>query len=151
MAAGSVTVYSNGVLNLTKAAMNLASDTFVCILATSSYTPAPNTDSTYANVSANEVASGGGYTTGGVVLTSVTDTLTSATVTYTAAAVSWSSATITAKYAVIIHRAGGSLVSGDLLLSYVDLNSGGGSVSSTNGTFTITWNAAGIFTLTHTP
>lgn len=151
MAAGTVTVYSNAVLNLTKAAMNLSSDTFVCILVTSGYTPAPNTDSTYANVSANEVAAGGGYTTGGVVLTSVTDTLTTATVTYTAAASSWSSATITAKYAVIVRRASGSLVSGDLLVSYVSLDSGGASVSSTNATFTVAWNASGIFTLTHTP
>ncbi|WP_428485935.1 hypothetical protein [Rhodopila sp.] len=151
MAAGNVTVYSNAALALTKAAMNLASDTFVCILVTASYTPAPNTDATYANVSANEVATGGGYTQGGVVLTSVTDTLSGATVTYNAAAASWSSATITAQYAVIVHRAGASLASTDLLLSYVNLNSGGGSVSSTNGTFSVTWNASGIFTLTHTP
>src|SRR6185312_10764827 len=151
MAAGNVTVYSNAVLELTKAQMNLPTDTFVVTLVTSSYTPAPNTDAQWSAVSADEVPAGGGYTAGGVVLTGLSDTLTSGTVTWTASAVSWDNATITAKYAVIVHRAGASLAPTDLLLSYVDLNSGGGSVSSTNGTFSITWNASGIFTLTHTP
>jgi hypothetical protein len=150
MAAGSVTVYSNAALGITKGSFNLSSDTYVCTLLTSSYTPAPNTDTTWTTISSNEVATGGGYTQGGVVLSSVTDTLSSATVTLAAAAASWSSATITAKYAVIVRRAGGSLAGTDLLLAYVDLNSGGGSVSSTAGTFSVTF-GSGIFTVTHSP
>lgn len=150
MAAGNPNLYSNCLLSMSKAAINLSSDTLCCTLITSSYTPAPNTDAQWSAVSANET-SGTGYTAGGIVLTSVTDTLTGGTVTFTAANVSWTTSTITAKYAVIVRRAGGSLVSTDLLISYVDLNSSGGSVSTTAGTFSITWNASGIFTITHTP
>ena len=86
MPAGSFTVYSNGALNLSKAAINLSTDTLVMILATTAYVPAPNTDALWSAVSANEVATGLGYTVGGVVLAGLSDTLTTATVTFTCAA-----------------------------------------------------------------
>ncbi|MGH9066783.1 MAG: hypothetical protein ACRD0J_04725, partial [Acidimicrobiales bacterium] len=69
-------------------------------------------------------------------------------VSFDTSAPSWSSATITAKYALMVHRAGASLAGTDLLVGYVDLNTGGGSISSTNGTFQVSPNAAGWFTLT---
>lgn len=151
MAAGSFTVYSNAALELGKANFNLASDTFVMVLMTSSYTPAPNTDQQWSDILANQVATGGGYTTGGVVLSGVTFTLSTATSTFTCTAPAWAAFTATFKYAVIVRRAGGALANGDLLLCYADANSGGGSITGGGGTLTITPNASGIFTITHSP
>ena len=150
MAAGSFTVYSNAALGMSKGSFNLASDTLVMTLLTSSYTPAPNTDATWTTISANEVSTGSGYTAGGVVLSGVSDTLSSATVTFTCTAPTWASFSAVFRYAVIVRRAGGALAGTDLLLSYCDC-SGGGSITGGGGTLTITPNASGIFTITHTP
>lgn len=150
MAAGNWTVFQSAKLALTQGAINLTSgaNNVACVLVTSGYTPAVNTHSTYADISGSE-ASGTGYTAGGVIITSETDTATGGTVTFTSAAVSWASSTVTAKYAVLVYRtSAGTAAAGDRLICYVDLNSGGGSVSTTSGTFTITMNASGILTLT---
>jgi|SRR6185437_6830856 len=151
MAAGSVTVYTNAVLLMGEDTFNFSTDAYAYVLCTSSYTPAPNSDATYANVSSFELTTGGGYTSGGTALAGTSWTQSGATLTFTASNISYSSSTITAKYIVILKQAGGSLVSTDKLLAYCDLNSGGGSVSSSAGTFAITWNASGIFTVTHSP
>jgi hypothetical protein len=149
MAAGSVTVYSPAALALGTAGFNLSSDTIVCLLLGSGYTPDATAHSTFANVSAQEVT-GTGYTAGGLALTSQSWTTSGGVATFTAANVTWANSTITARYAVLVRRAGASLVSGDRLLAYVDLT-GGGTISSTSAAFTIQWNASGIFTMTHTP
>ena len=65
-----------------------------------------------------------------------------------AATVTWTTATISAKYAVVVHQAGGSLASTDLLVGYVDLNPGGGNISSTAGNFVVTWSGGDIFSTT---
>lgn len=147
MAAGNWTLYQAAKLTLTQGGIVLGTDTLVGVLVLAAYTPAVNTDATYANISANE-ATGTGYTAGGQVMTGVTDTATGGVVTLTSAALSWPSSTITAKYCAILKRAAGATASTDKLLCYVDLNSGGGSVSTTSGTLSITMNASGIFTLT---
>lgn len=153
MAAGSFTVYSNADLNLGKALINLATDTFVMVLLGSGYTPAPNADATWTNISASEIATGGGYTQGGVVLAGLSWTLSGGTVTWTCTAPSWANFSATFKYAVIVRRAGASLATTDLLVCYDDCNtaSGTSTVTGGGGTLTITPNAAGIFTLTHSP
>lgn len=145
MAAGTFTLYGAAKENIAKALIDLDSDNFQVVLTTASYTPVVNTHSTWADVSATEV-SGTGYSAGGAALASRTVTRSGGTVTFDAADVSWASSTITAKYAVLVKKAGGSLVSGDLLLGYVELESGS-TVSTTNGTLSIAWNASGIFTL----
>lgn len=151
MAASAFTLYSNAVLELTKGQMNLSSDTFIMALINNSYTPAPDTDALWSAVSANELSTASGYTAGGVVLASETDTLTTATVKFTATSPSWTSFSAGPfRYGVIARRAGGSLVSGDLLLCYSDL-SGGGTITGSGGTYTITISASGIFQATHTP
>lgn len=149
MAASAFTAYSNAVLGISKGSFNLSTDTLVMVLLTNSYTPAPNTDTTWTTILANEVATGGGYTAGGVVL-SVTDTLSTATVTFTCTAPTWATFTAVFRYAVIVRRAGGALAGSDLLLCYTDAT-GGGSITGGGGTLTITPNASGIFTITHTP
>lgn len=151
MAAGAFIVYSNAALEMSKALFNLSSDTLVMVLLSNSYTPAPNTDHLWSDVSPYELATAGGYTAGGVVLSGVTDTLTGATVTFTCTAPTWAAFSATFAYAAIVRRAGGSLVAGDLLVCYFAAVSGGGTVTGGGGTLTITPNASGIFTITHIP
>lgn len=117
-------------------------------LVTSSYTPSDNAHDTWSDVSTNEVANGNGYSTHGKLLTP-TVSHSSGTVTFDVDDQSWTSSTITAKYAVIVQDAdaNGALAAGDLLVAYCDLDSGGGSVSTTNGTFAITIHANGVFTV----
>lgn len=91
----------------------------------------------------------GAFTSAGVALANKSMTHTAGTGKWDADDVTWATATITAKYAVLVRQAGGSLVSGDLLIAYEDLNTDGVSetVSSIAGPFTVTWNAAGIITI----
>lgn len=151
MAAGAWTVYTQAVVNLGKKTMDLSADTFVLTLVTNSYVPNANTDAAWSAVSANELSTAGGYTAGGVALTGQTWTNSLGTTTFTCANPSW--ATFSAgpfRYGVIVHRAAGALAAGDLLLSYSDLG-GGGTITGTGGTFTVTINASGVFQVTHTP
>jgi hypothetical protein len=122
------------------------SDTIKVALVTSSYTPAQDTHDYWDDVSANEVANGNGYTTGGATLGSKTITQDDATnkQTFDAADTSWTASTITARYAVIYNSTPGSGATNPLI-GYVDF---GSDQSSSSGTFLIQWNAAGIFTTT---
>ena len=151
MAAGSITVYTVAAQNIGDGAFNFGTDTYVMALLTSAYTPAPNTNHLWSDVSANEVGTGSGYTAGGVALSGVSYTQSTATMTFTCTAPTWASFSATFKYGVVVRRAGVSLVPGDLLLCYFDANSGGGSVTGGGGTLTITPNASGLFTVTHSP
>lgn len=150
MAAGPYTTYQAAKLALTQAALNLSSGSanIFAVLLTSAYTPAPNTHATYADISGSE-ATGTGYTAGGQALTGVSDTAANGTVTVTATGPAWANSTITAKYVAFVYRAAaGTAASTDKLVSFADLNAGGGSISSTNGPFTVPMNPTGIFTLT---
>lgn len=151
MAAGSIVVYTQAIQNLGQKLFDLDTDTLVMALLTSSYTPNANTDATWADVSATEVASGSGYTAGGVVLSGLSWSVATATNTFTFTAPTWATFAATFKYGVVVRRAGASLAAGDLLLCYFDANSGGGSVTGGGGTLTVTPNASGIFTITHSP
>lgn len=77
MAVGNVTLYPSAKLLMAQGALNLssASANIFGALVTTSYTPALNTDSTYANISPYE-ASGTNYTAGGQAATSVSLTTT---------------------------------------------------------------------------
>lgn len=150
MAAGAFTFYSNAALEMGNGNFDFSTDTYIFALLTTSYTPAPNTDSTWANVSADEVASGGGYTAGGVVLSGVSYTLATATTTFTATSPTWASFSATFRYGVVVRRAGGSVASSDLLLCYSDLG-GGSSIIGGGGTLTVTISGSGVFTITHSP
>lgn len=118
-------------------------DRFKVMLTTASYTPNYSTHSVKSDVT-NEV-SGTGYTAGGKSLASVTFATSGGTITWDAADVEWASSTITnARYAVIYDDS----LTNDPLIGAVDF---GGNFSTTAGTFKITWNASGIFTLDLTP
>lgn len=120
-------------------------DTIKVALLTSSYTPNQDTHDYFDDVSANEV-SGTGYTSGGATLANKSVTYTSGTnvTKFDADDVSWTSSTITARYAVI-YDASPATNATRPLLAYVDF---GSDQSSSSGTFSIVWDAAGIFTTT---
>lgn len=119
-------------------------DTIKVALLSSSYTPNQDTHDYFDDVSTYEV-SGTGYTAGGATLASKTVGYTSGTnvTKFDAADVSWTSSTITARYAVVYVATGTASTSA--LIGYVDF---GSDQSSSSGTFSIVWDAAGIFTTT---
>lgn len=130
--------------HLAQKRIDLDSDTIKVALATSAWTPNQDTNDYFDDVT-NQVT-GTGYTAGGATLTGVTWAYTAATNTwkFDAADVSWPSSTITARYAVIYVDTAGA-ASTDPLIAYVDF---GADVATTAGTFSIVWDAAGIFTVT---
>lgn len=96
------------------------------------------TDDVWGDVSANELASGNGYTTGGETLAgkAVTE---AATTKWDATDEAWTSATFTAYHAVIY-----DVTNTSSLIASIDL---GGAQTVAGATFTIVWDAAGIITL----
>lgn len=114
-------------------------------LLSSAYTPNQDDHITWSQVKANEVT-GTGYTAGGTSLSSKTVTYDAANnvTVLDAGDVTWAASTITARYAVIYDNDGASDAD-KVLLGYVDF---GVDQASTNGNFTITWDAAGIFRFT---
>lgn len=139
MAAGSFTLYNTGkeaLLADNANQINWASDTIVAILLGTGYTPA-NTHSTYADVSASEIADVG-YAP--VVLTGKTSVNTAGTILWDCADISFgTNVSLSAKYVVLVKRAGGALAGTDQLIGRCDLNTANGTavVSSTNSTFAI--------------
>lgn len=120
-------------------------DTIKVALLTNSYTPDQDAHNYLDDVIANEV-SGTGYTTGGNTLANKTNTYNSATnvIVLDADDTTWSSSTITARYAVV-YDATPATNATKPLIGYVDF---GSDQSSSNGNFTITWDATGIVRIT---
>ena len=96
------------------------------------------TDAVWGDVSANELANGNGYTTGGATLANQAVT-TGATTKFDADDVEWTSATFDAYHAVIYDTTNTSS-----LICSMDF---GGIQSVVSGTFTIEFSADGIITL----
>lgn len=146
MASGPFTVVNNALEKILDGTMSLTTDTFVAVLVAASHTAAV-TDATWSDISGSEV-SGTGYTTGGIEIDPLTVVETSGVVMIDSAVDPlWSSATVSAKYVYVVHRAGGSLASGDMVLGYMDLNEGGGNLSSAGADFEVVWSINGIFTV----
>jgi len=120
-------------------------DTIKVALLTNSYTPDQDAHNYLDDVVTNEVT-GTGYTAGGNTLANKTNTYNSATnvITLDADDTTWSSSTITARYAVI-YDASPATNATRPLIGYVDF---GSDQSSSNGNFTITWDATGIVRIT---
>ncbi len=132
------------VFDATQLAVNTGSDTFKCAMITNSATPDFDTHDYWADLSANEV-SGTAYTAGGSALTTVSLTGASGSLVFDADDVAWASSTISSARAAVIYD---DTLASDPLVCLVDF---GADYSSANGTFTITWNASGIWTLDLTP
>ena len=133
--------YGKAFLSLLNKEMYLTGDTLKVMLCTSSYTPDQDTHDYKSDVT-NEV-SGTGYTAGGAALSNVAVTYDagSNTIKFDADDTSWAASTITARYAVVYD----DTATDDPLLLYVDF---GADVTSTAGTFLISWNSSGIGTIT---
>lgn len=135
-------IYNAFKKNIMNGGIDLDTNTIYVMLVTSSYTPDQDTHEDRADVT-NEV-SGTGYTAGGAEITnkSVTQDNTDNEGVFDGDDVTWSSSTITARGAVIYKSTG--TASTDLLVCYIDF---GADKSSSNGNFTIQWNAEGIVNL----
>lgn len=130
-------IYSRFKANLMNKEVDLVDDVIKVVLLDNSHTfTAGNTD--YSDISANELASGSGYTTGGNTLASKSVT-EAATTKWDASDRAWTSATFTAYHLVIYDTS----VTNDLIAS-IDL---GGAKAVVSGTFTIQWDSDGIITL----
>lgn len=121
------------------------SDTIKVALVSAAYTPNQDSHDYWDDVAANEVT-GTGYTAGGATLAGKTVTYDSANnvVVLDANDAVWSNSTITARYAVIYDDSGATNAQ-KVLVGYVDF---GSDQSSTNGNFTVTWDATGIVRIT---
>lgn len=135
--------YGNAFVSAFNGLIDFDTDTIKVALCTSSYTPAQDTHDFFNDVT-NEV-SGTGYTAGGATLASASITYTGGTnvLKLDGADTSWTTSTITARYAVIYKSTGTAATSP--LIAYVDF---GADVISSAGTLQITWDAAGIATVT---
>lgn len=139
-------LYGLGLLNMYGVAtgypIDWVNDTIKVALLTSSYTPNQDTHQFFSDLT-NEVT-GTGYTAGGATLGTKSKTYTGGTNTsaFFAANATWATSTITARYAAVYKSTGTGSTSA--LIGYIDF---GVDVSSSGATFTITWDAAGIFTL----
>lgn len=137
-------LYGNFLKSLANKEIDLDTDTIKVMLCTSTYTPNQDTHQYKSSVT-NEVT-GTGYTATGATLAGVAVTYTAGTNTlmFDANDTVWAASTITARYAVI-YDATPATDATRPLIAYVDF---GENVSSTAAAFTITWDAAGIFTIT---
>lgn len=110
-------------------------------------TPDFNAHDFRSDLTANEV-SGTGYSAGGTTLTTTELTVSGGVLTYDAADVSWSGSTISNAMAGVGYFARGGADTADELIFLSDFVT---AASTSNGTFTIQWNASGIFTVDFTP
>lgn len=136
--------YGNVMLSAFNKEIDFNSDTIKVMLCTSAYTPNQDTHQYKSSVTGEVV--GTGYTATGVTMATPTLTYTAGTnvLMLDGADVSWAASTITARYAVIYDSTPASDATRPLI-AYVDF---GADVVSSAGTFSITWNAAGIATIT---
>lgn len=112
--------------------IDMDTDTFYVMLATSTYTPNQTTHLKRSDVT-NEV-SGSGYTAGGQACTcTVTKDTANKRIDMVFASVTWPTSTITARYAIYYKRRGG-LASADELVAIDDF---GADVTTVGATFTL--------------
>jgi len=133
--AATITEYDHLWKLLLTGAVDLTTDTLKVALVTSSYTPSTAHDE-WADVSANEVATGNGYTTGGATLAS--PVATNSNIDY--ADVTWTSLTKTFRYAVCYKSGSGGGLTNPLLF-YILLDSTPADIVSTGSNYTIQWNS----------
>jgi hypothetical protein len=119
-------------------------DTIKVALVTSSYTR-DNDLHDFFNDITNEIT-GTGYTAGGATLGSKTDAIdtTANEARLDAADTTWTTSTLTARQAIIYKDTGTASTSP--LISWVDF---GADVSTTAGTFQITWDSTGVAKITY--
>lgn len=129
--------YSNLPLHLANGAINFGTASFKCLLHSSVPSEA-NLDAWVNRSDVTNEVTGTGYTAGGVAVTatvsSVDTTNNRVSIAFSNLAPGWTSSTITALAATIYVSTG--TASTDKLVTMVDF---GGTVSSTNGNFSVTF------------
>lgn len=151
MAVGTFTWTHQGLLNKENGSIDFLTDTIVGVLVDNAHTPSQANDDVYSDISGNECADGD-YAP--VVLSGKAITESGGVVKMDANQIDYgSTVTIGARYVYLARRAGGSLVAGDLILGYMDLNDGGSAnVDSTNSDFKVDFHATnGIHLVDATP
>lgn len=137
-------VYNKAKESFGKGELAWGTDTFKVSLHTSSYTPNQDTHQFYSDLT-NEISGSGTYSTGGMTLaglaTSIDTTIDRAE--FDATDVSITGFTSVFRYAVVYKSTGVGVTS--RLVALIDF---GSDVTVTNGSYTLTWNADGIFQLT---
>ena len=137
------------ILDATQLAVDLSLTTNKWALFTNSVTPdfdASAANAQYgAGVWASNEVSGTGYTAGGAAVASPTLTSSSGVITYDQADTSWSSSTITNARGTLLYA---DALAGNNAICAVNF---GADYSTSNGTFLITWNASGVFTIDVVP
>jgi hypothetical protein len=131
-------IYNRFKANLMNKVVDMEGDTIKVALLSGSHSFTA-THNTWSEVSANELASGNGYTTGGAALGNKAVTQ-AATTKFDADDTSWTSASFTTSHAVIYDDTLGS----DDLIASIDF---GGAQTISSGTFKIEWHTDGIITL----
>jgi hypothetical protein len=132
------------ILDASQLAVNTGSDTIKVAMITNSSTPNFETHDHWSDLSGNEV-SGTNYSAGGVALASITLANASGTLKFDAADTTWSTATISSARAAVVYD---DTLTNDPLICLVNF---GADYASSAGTFQITWNASGIWTIDLTP
>ena len=135
MMASTITAYDTFWKLVATGGIDLDTDTLKLALVTSSYTPSTAHDE-WADVSANEVATGSGYTTGGETLAS--PVATNSNIDYND--VTWTALTKTFRYAVCYKSGSGGGLTNPLLF-YILLDSTPADIVNTGSNYTISWNA----------
>jgi hypothetical protein len=131
-------IYNRFKANLMNKEVDLEADTIKIALLNNSHSFTA-THNTWSQVSANELANGNGYTTGGATLGGKAVTQ-AATTKWDATDPTWPASTLTAYHAVIYDD---THATDDLICSF-DF---GGAVTTVSGTLTIQFHADGIITL----
>lgn len=140
-------LYTNFLLSAFSKEINLAADNIKLMLCTSSYAPNQGAHRYKSSVT-NEVA-GTGYTAGGATLAGAAVNASGTAYSFDANDVSWTNATLTGanapRYGVLYDATPASDATRPLI-GYIDF--GDNSYAPNGGTLTVSWNAAGIVTVT---
>jgi hypothetical protein len=142
--ASSLTLYNIFGEYIFDGTLDLDSNTINLALVTSSYTPAL-THTIWANVSANEVATGDGYTTGGETITQSV-TRSTGTTKFDAADVTWTALTKTFRYGVL-YAVGTLNTIVNPLIGYTLFDTTPADITVNGVDWTVQWNANGIITV----
>jgi len=145
MAAGDLTVFEESALDFINGVHNLGSDTIKVGLVDDTITPAADDETPrWADYSANEVSTAGGYTANGETLSGTGTSEADGTATFDDSgniSLSQDGSGFTDAYWAIIYN---DTATNDEALAFVELD---GPVSEQAGPITITWHASGILAL----
>lgn len=132
-------IYDSFLKDNASGAIDLDTDAINCMLVTAAY--AANRAHAKRSDVTNEVT-GTGYTAGGKPIATPSVVVNGSThvVTFDGSDVSWSASTITAR-AAVLYKARGGAPTADELIAYLDF---GSDIVSSNGPFTVQFNANGI-------